>query len=57
VPSKITSLSELQQALRTLGAVPADDVLGVELMWTPQADGDFYTKDDIISDYPNLRQL
>jgi len=57
LPSRINSLSELQQALKALGAIPSDNVMGVEVMWTPQADGDYYTRDEIITDYPNLRQL
>jgi uncharacterized membrane protein len=57
VPSKINSLGELQQALQALGSVQQEQVLGVELMWTPQAEGDYYTREDIISDYPSLRQL
>ncbi|WIA33133.1 hypothetical protein OEZ86_006285 [Tetradesmus obliquus] len=57
VPSKIDSLASLKQALQALGSLQQDQVLGVELMWTPQAEGDYYTRDDIISDYPSLRQL
>jgi uncharacterized membrane protein len=36
VPSKINSLAELKQALEALGGLPQDQVLGVELLWTPQ---------------------
>jgi uncharacterized membrane protein len=57
VPSNIDSLPSLQKALQALGSLQQEQVLGVELMWTPQAEGDYYTRDDIISDYPSLRQL
>lgn len=57
VPQKINSLKDLHQALQGLGSVGSENVLGVELLWTPQAEGDYYTKDEIITDYPNLRQL
>jgi uncharacterized membrane protein len=32
-------------------------VLGVELLWTPQAEGDFLTRDDVMRDYPALVPL
>eukprot|EP00878_Enallax_costatus_P011071 GHUV01011563.1.p1 GENE.GHUV01011563.1~~GHUV01011563.1.p1 ORF type:complete len:294 (+),score=90.91 GHUV01011563.1:601-1482(+) len=57
VPQKINSLKDLKQALQGLGCVGSENVLGVELLWTPQAEGDYYTKDEIITDYPTLRQL
>jgi uncharacterized membrane protein len=28
--------------------------MGVELLWTPQAEADYLTKDDVMRDYPNL---
>lgn len=39
VPDKINSLAELKQALEALGGLPQDQVLGVELLWTPQVRG------------------
>lgn len=57
VPAKINNLQDLKQALQALGSVGSEQVVGVELLWTPQAEGDYYTKDEIISDYPHLRQL
>lgn len=36
LPSKINSLADLQAALQALGGLPQDQVLGVELLWTPQ---------------------
>lgn len=32
-------------------------VLGVEVLWTPQAEGDTFSKDDVEKDYPDLRLL
>jgi uncharacterized membrane protein len=39
IPEKINSLADLKAALETLGGLPQDQVLGVELMWTPQVRG------------------
>lgn len=36
IPDKINSLADLKQALEALGGLPQDQVLGVELLWTPQ---------------------
>jgi uncharacterized membrane protein len=36
VPAKINSLADLKLALEALGGLPQDQVLGVELLWTPQ---------------------
>eukprot|EP00879_Flechtneria_rotunda_P006233 GHRR01006552.1.p1 GENE.GHRR01006552.1~~GHRR01006552.1.p1 ORF type:complete len:272 (+),score=88.05 GHRR01006552.1:974-1789(+) len=57
LPSRIDSLMSMKQALQSLGALRQSDVVGVELLWTPQAEGDYYTKDEMITEYPNLRQL
>jgi uncharacterized membrane protein len=39
IPEKINSLADLKAALESLGGLPQDQVLGVELMWTPQVRG------------------
>lgn len=53
----INSREDLTKALRILGGVPVDDVLAVEVLWTPQAEGDYYTRDMLIQDYPTMRTL
>ena len=40
---KVTSAPELRAALNRLGAVPADDVLAVEVLWTPRDPRDSYS--------------
>lgn len=54
---KVTSASELRTALNRLGAVPADDVLAVEVLWTPQDPRDKYFRSDALADYPTLNVL
>lgn len=53
----ITDRTALRTALNRLGAVPADNLLACEVMWTPQDENDFYTRDEIIMDYPYLNTL
>ena len=31
--------------------------MAVEILWTPQDDDDFYTKDEMFADYPTLHNL
>lgn len=53
----VRSLSDLKAALQVLGGLGASQTVAVELLWTPQAEGDFFTREDIISDYPTLAPL
>ena len=40
-----------------LGSVRADDLLAVEVLWTPEEEGDFFTQRDLAMDYPLLNTL
>jgi uncharacterized membrane protein len=50
----INNPEDLQQALQTLGAVGSDRLLAIEVLWTPQAEGDTLSTEDILAYYPNL---
>ena len=32
-------------------------IMAVEILWTPQDDDDFYTKEEMFADYPTLHTL
>ena len=51
----INSSDDLRQALRQLGSLPGDQLLAIELLWTPQAEGDTLTTDDLFAEYPDLK--
>lgn len=55
LPKTVESSEQMRQALSRLGAIAAEDLLTVEILWTPQAEGDTLTKDDILEHYPDLR--
>lgn len=57
LPKSIYSLQDLEKALNKIGSVGADDLLAYELLWTPQAEDDAYTKEELIQDFPNLVPL
>ncbi|KAG7672850.1 hypothetical protein Ndes2526B_g08622 [Nannochloris sp. 'desiccata'] len=54
---KVTGRNTLIEALTTLGAVPAADVLAVEVLWTPEEEDDYFTQEDLSVDYPLLNTL
>jgi len=54
---KVNSKESLIEALATLGAVPASDILAVEVLWTPEEEDDYFTADDLAADYPLLNTL
>jgi uncharacterized membrane protein len=51
----INGSDDLQQALRQIGSMGSDRLLAVEVLWTPQAEGDVLTTDDILAGYPDLK--
>jgi uncharacterized membrane protein len=51
---KINSADDLRQALRQIGGIPSEQILALEVLWTPQASGDTLTSDDLLAEYPDL---
>lgn len=51
----IHSVDDLRQAIRQMGAVPAQQLLAAEILWAPQGEGDVLTADDVIAQYPSLK--
>jgi uncharacterized membrane protein len=52
---QINGESDLRQALQTLGSLDASAIVAIEAIWTPQANGDALTTDDILAYYPDLK--
>lgn len=53
----INSAEDLRRSLNQLGSVSSDQLLALEVLWTPQADGDVLTRDDLLAEYPNLKMV
>ena len=51
----INSSDDLRTALRQIGSISSEQLLAVEILWTPQAEGDTLTTDDILAHYPDLK--
>ena len=48
---------QLRQALQSLGAVAASDLLAVEVIWQPDGAGEVLTTDQLLTAYPDLQHL
>ncbi|QZZ20952.1 DUF1517 domain-containing protein [Leptothermofonsia sichuanensis E412] len=53
----VNNSNDLRQALQQLGGIPGDRLLALEVLWTPQAEGDVLTSDDLLVQYPNLKMV
>lgn len=51
----INSSQDLRQAISQIGSVSGENLLALEVLWTPQADGDTLSADDVLSYYPELK--
>jgi uncharacterized membrane protein len=51
----INSTDDLRQTLRQFGSIPSDKLLAIEVLWTPQAEGDTLSSDDVLAEYADLK--
>lgn len=52
---KVNNSDDLRQALQQLGGVSSDRLLALEVLWTPQAENEVLTTEDVIVQYPDLK--
>lgn len=55
--SAINNSDDLRQSLRQIGAIPSEKLLAIEVLWTPQAEGDTLTADDLLTEYADLKMV
>ncbi len=53
----IKTSGNLRTALQQLGGVAGDRLLALEVLWTPQAEGDVLTSEDLLVEYSSLRLI
>lgn len=53
----IKSDQDLRQALNQGGSVSSDQLLALEVLWTPQAESDTLSADDLVAAYPHLKMI
>ncbi|MEE3719353.1 DUF1517 domain-containing protein [Tumidithrix elongata RA019] len=54
---EIRNTEELRKALEAIAAIPASHLLIFELLWSPQADSDSLTYDELLTEYSNMIQI
>ncbi|BDA41463.1 hypothetical protein COCOBI_02-2430 [Coccomyxa sp. Obi] len=54
---KVTNQDQLVKALNKLAAIREDQVMAVEVLWTPEDEDDTYSRDEMLLDYPSLNNL
>lgn len=54
---EIRTAEDLRQALTVLGGASSSQILAVEVIWTPQAENDTLTADELLTQYPDLVRL
>ncbi len=54
---KINNTDDLRQALRQVGSISGDNLLAIEVLWTPQAEGDTLSADDLLAEYADLKMV
>ncbi|PSN20239.1 hypothetical protein C7271_03240 [filamentous cyanobacterium CCP5] len=50
----IQDSQDLRRALSQLGAIASDQLIAIEVLWTPQRTGETLTADEMIAEYPQL---
>jgi len=54
---EVRSTEDLRRALTAIGAVGVDQILAVEVIWTPQAETDTLTSEELLTQYSDLVRL
>jgi uncharacterized membrane protein len=54
---EVNNAEQLRQALRQIGSIPGDQLLAIEVLWTPQAAGDTLSSDDLLAEYSDLKMV
>ena len=54
---EIKNIQELTKALEAIAVIPASHLLVFELMWSPQAETDSLTYDELLTEYSNMIQI
>jgi len=57
LPKQINGTEDVRNTLLALGSVSKYDLQAVEIIWTPEAYGDTYTRAEMLLDHPELRNI
>ena len=54
---KVSTPEDMRQAINKIGSISSEQLMAVEVLWTPQASGETLTADEMIAEYPNLKLI
>jgi uncharacterized membrane protein len=55
--SEVRNAEELRQALSTVGSFSGEQIVALEVIWTPQAENDTLTSEELLTQYSDLVRL
>jgi uncharacterized membrane protein len=53
----VNNTQDLRRALSQVGAIPSEQLLAVEVLWTPQDENDTLSSEDLLTEYPDLKLI
>lgn len=53
----INSDQDLRRAISQIGSVGGEDMVAVEILWSPQSEGVTMSSDELVAEYPDLKRL
>lgn len=56
-PAGVTNAAEARAALNAISSVAPGDLIRAEVVWSPDAEGEFLSEDEAIQKYPKLTKL
>ncbi|MEW6422031.1 MAG: DUF1517 domain-containing protein, partial [Deinococcota bacterium] len=56
-PAGVTTAAEAREALMAISSVNPGDLIRAEVVWSPDAEGEFLSEDEAIQKYPKLTKL
>ncbi|MGB3786477.1 MAG: DUF1517 domain-containing protein [Phormidesmis sp.] len=55
LPKSTTSTEDVRSAINKIGSISGEQLMAVEVLWTPQVSGETLSADEVIAEYPNLQ--
>ena len=55
LPKSATSTEDVRSAINQIGSISSEQLMAVEVLWTPQVSGETLSADEVIAQYPNLQ--
>ncbi|KAF5835224.1 hypothetical protein DUNSADRAFT_7713 [Dunaliella salina] len=57
IPNTVGSWSDLAGVMKTLGGLSSEQLMALDLTWSPSKDNEFLTKEQLVQDYTNLKPV